>query len=59
MWQLFGYERATTGTDGYVLTKLSWWQRISFMGGGLGLVTPGRNTDLLDLTILIMFLVKV
>lgn len=40
--------------SGYFLTNQSWWERAIFMVGGVLLVTPGLNTDVIGLVLLII-----
>ncbi len=41
------------GIEGYLLAEASWWQRLLFVIGGLGLFIPGAGTDLIGLVLII------
>lgn len=44
----------SAGIEGYLMTVATWWQRILFIFGGLGLFIPGMVTNLAGLAILVI-----
>ena len=49
---VIGIIALASGVEGFLLTKMSWIERILMVGGGLGLVTPGLVTDAIGAAIL-------
>lgn len=49
---LIGIIGVSSGIMGYLITNMTWWERIIFVVGGILMVDPGRITDLIGLALI-------
>lgn len=61
VWMIFtaiiGIIAVAAGVEGFFLTKLTWYERIGFFAGGIGMVTPAIWDDIAGGTVLVAILI--